>query len=364
MTRTAERIPPDTTSELNTDGAYWNAVKSRDRRFDGKFYYSVATTGVYCRPGCPARLANRENVAFHPSRAAAEAAGFRPCKRCRPDAPSMFDQYAVAVAAACRLIEEAEEPPTLSELAHEAGISTYHFHRVFKAIVGVTPKAYAVAHRHQRLRQNLARAKSVTEAIYDAGFPSSGRFYAKSTEILGMTPSEFREGGPRTEMRFAVGECSLGSILVAASERGVTAILFGDDAEALLRDLEARFPRAVLVGGDRDFEDTVAKVVGLVEAPEIGFDLPLDLRGTAFQHRVWQALREIPVGTTVTYRDLAERIGMPTAVRAVARACAANDIAVAIPCHRVVRTDGGLSGYRWGIARKRALIDREPKPEK
>ena len=344
-----------------SDVEYWNAVRTRDKSYDGTFYYSVATTGVYCRPSCAARLAKRENVAFHPSCEHAERAGFRPCKRCKPNEPSLHDRYAAKVADACRLIEEAEEPPTLDELAHAAGLSTFHFHRVFKAIAGVTPKAYAVAHRQKRVRQNLTRSKSVTEAIFDAGFNSSGRFYADAAEVLGMTPTAFRKGGTQADMRFAVGECSLGSILVAASEKGIAAIFFGSDPEALVHDLEDRFPKANLIGGDPAFEDVMAKVVGLVEMPETGLDLPLDIRGTAFQHRVWQALREIPAGTTVTYSEIAERIGMPKAVRAVASACAANKIAVAIPCHRVVRNDGSLSGYRWGVERKRELIAREAK---
>jgi AraC family transcriptional regulator of adaptative response/methylated-DNA-[protein]-cysteine methyltransferase len=341
------------------DAALWIAVRTRNRAYDGKFFSSVATTGVYCRPSCPARLANRNNIAFHASCGEAEKAGFRPCKRCKPNEPSLHDRYAAKVAEACRLIEEAEESPKLDELARATGLSTYHFHRVFKAIAGVTPKAYAVAHRRKRLRETLKRSKSVTEAIHEAGFNSSGRFYANSDEVLGMTPSDFRAGGTNSDMRFAVGECSLGSILVAASDKGIAAILFGDDPEALIRDLEDRFPKANLIGGDRAFEDMMAKVVGLVEAPKVGIDLPLDMRGTAFQHRVWQALREIPVGRTATYTEIAERIGMPKAVRTVAAACAANKIAVAIPCHRVVRNDGSLSGYRWGVERKRKLLDRE-----
>lgn len=344
---------------LDPDSAFWNAVRARDRAYDGKFYYSVATTGVYCRPSCAARLANRRNVEFHASCADAEKAGFRPCKRCKPNEPSLHDRYAAKVAQACHLIEVAEEPPKLGALARAAGLSSYHFHRVFKAIAGVTPKAYAVAHRQKRVRENLKRSRSVTEAIFDAGFNSSARFYADATGVLGMTPSDFRSGGTNADMRFAVGECSLGSILVAASEKGIAAILFGDDPEALVHDLEDRFPNANLIGGDGAFEDVMAKIVGLVEAPEVGFNLPLDMRGTAFQHRVWQALREIPVGTTATYSEIAERIGMPKAVRAVAAACAANKIAVAIPCHRVVRHDGSLSGYRWGVERKRKLIERE-----
>ena len=360
MTRTRAKKERQREGE-GTDAARWDAVKARDASFDGKFTYSVATTGVYCRPSCASRLARRENVAFHASCRAAEAAGFRPCRRCKPNEPSLHAQYAAKVAEVCRLIEKADEPPRLADLAAAAGLSAYHFHRVFKAIAGVTPKAYAVAHRQKRVRENLDRSSTVTEAIFDAGFNSSGRFYAESSKVLGMTPSEFRSGGANAAMRFAVGECSLGAILVAASDKGITAILLGDDPDALVHELEDRFPKAALIGGDRAFEAVMAKVVGLVEEPNRGFDLPLDVRGTAFQHRVWQALREIPAGETAAYSEIAERIGMPKAVRAVAAACAANKIAVAIPCHRVVRNDGSLSGYRWGVDRKRALIAREAK---
>lgn len=354
-----KKTPLSRPASADANEVYWNAIRARDRSYDGKFYYSVATTGVYCRPSCPARHANRKNVAFHSSCEDAERAGFRACRRCLPKEPPLHDRYAAKVAIACRLIEEADVPPKLGELARATGLSTYHFHRVFKAIAGVTPKAYAVAFRQKRVRENLQRSQSVTEAIHDAGFNSSSRFYSSSDDVLGMTPSDFRSGGAHADMRFAVGECSLGSILVAASSKGIAAILFGEDPEALVHDLEDRFPNSNLIGGDRAFEDVMAKVVGLVEAPEIGLDLPLDVRGTAFQHRVWQALREIPVGTTATYREIAEKIGMPRAVRAVAAACAANKIAVAIPCHRVVRNDGSLSGYRWGVERKRRLLDRE-----
>lgn len=348
-------------SAATTEDLYWQAVQDRDRSYDGTFYYSVATTGVYCHPSCAARRPRRENVAFHASVRDAEAAGFRPCKRCKPDQPSLRDRYARPIEAACRLIETAEEIPPLAELARAAGFSPFHFHRIFKAIVGVTPKGYAVAHRQKRVRETLKTSTSVTAALYDAGFNSSGRFYAHSDRMLGMTPSDFRAGGANAEMRFAVGECSLGSILVAASAKGVTAVLLGDDPEALIRELEERFPHATLIGGDHGFEDIIARAVGLVEAPELGLDLPLDIRGTAFQHRVWQALREIPAGTTASYAEIAERIGMPKAVRAVAAACAANKIAVAIPCHRVVRKGGALAGYRWGVERKRALLAREAK---
>ena len=257
------------------------------------------------------------------------------------------------------MIEAAEDMPNLAALAVAAGMSRFHFHRVFKTRTGVTPKAYAAAHRAQRVRDELSRTDTVTEAIYSAGFNSNGRFYATSSEVLGMTPTNFRSGGHGTSIRFAVGECSLGSILVAATDKGVCAILLGDDPEALVRDLQDRFPQAHLIGGDADFEQLVARVVGFVEAPALGLDLPLDVQGTAFQQRVWQALRAIPSGTTASYTDIAARIGAPQAVRAVAQACASNAIAVAIPCHRVVRQDGALAGYRWGVERKRALLERE-----
>jgi len=342
-----------------SDDERWARVVSRDRTADGSFYYSVETTGVYCRPSCPSRRARRENVRFHASCAAAERAGFRACKRCRPDQPGLAAERAELVARACRIIETAEEMPGLEALADAVGVSRYHFHRVFKSVTGVTPRAYAAAHRAGRVRKALARGGSVTEAIYRAGFNSSGRFYASSTAVLGMQPRAFRAGGEGEVIRFSVGECSLGSILVAATDRGVCAISMGDDPDALVRDLEDRFPSAQLLPGDDAFRELVAVVVGFVEAPAVGLDLPLDVRGTAFQQRVWQALRDIPPGSTTSYADIARRIGAPTALRAVAQACAANPLAVAIPCHRVVRRDGELSGYRWGVERKRALIERE-----
>ncbi len=342
-----------------SDEDRWRAVVRRDRRSDGVFYFSVRTTGVYCRPSCPARLARRENVRFHLTCGEAERAGFRPCKRCRPNESSRGDQRATVVAKACRLIETADTPPSLDALAEAAGMSRFHFHRVFKAITGITPRAYAAAHRARRVRDELSRGGTVTDAIYGAGFNSSGRFYAAAADVLGMRPTSFRSGGEGASIRFAVGECSLGSILVATSDRGVCAILLGDDPDELVRDLQDRFPKARLIGGDRGFERLVAQVVGFIEAPALGLDLPLDVRGSAFQQRVWQALREIPPGATVTYKQIAGRVGAPGAVRAVAQACASNALAVAIPCHRVVRSDGALAGYRWGIRRKRALLDRE-----
>lgn len=345
--------------ETPIDEARWAAVVARDREADGTFFFSVRTTGIYCRPSCGSRLPNRRNVAFHPTAAEAEAAGFRPCLRCKPTEASLAERYAEAVAAACRAIEVAETPPSLAELARIAELSPHHFHRIFKAVAGVTPKAYADAHRAAKVREELGRSGTVTEAIYDAGFNSGGRFYEQSGRVLGMTPTRFRKGGERTTIRFAIGQCSLGAILVAATDKGVCAILLGDDPEALVRDLQDRFDRAELVGGEAAFEALVARAVGLVEDPRQGADLPLDVRGTAFQQKVWQALRDLKPGETASYSDIAGRIGAPKAVRAVAQACAANNLAVAIPCHRVVRNDGALSGYAWGVERKRALLDRE-----
>jgi len=337
----------------------WQAVRERDAGRDGSFVYAVRTSGVYCRPACPSRLPKPVNVEFFDTPAAAEAAGYRSCLRCKPKEAPLAVRQAELVAAACRTIEQAEEMPSLDQLAELAGLSPFHFHRVFKAVTGLTPKDYAAAHRGQRMRDELSGADSVTDALYGAGFNSSGRFYAAADKLLGMKPGAYRKGGAAAEIRFAVGQCSLGAILVAQSTRGICAILIDDDPDALVRDLQDRFPNAALIGGDKDFEELVAKVVGFVEAPGLGLDLPLDVQGTAFQERVWQALRDIPAGQTVSYSELAERIGSPNSVRAVAGACAANKIAVAIPCHRVVRTDGALSGYRWGVERKRILIERE-----
>jgi len=336
-----------TRAYYTTDEARWDAVQRRDKDADGAFWYSVRTTGVYCRPSCGARPALRRNVAFHASCAAAEAAGFRACLRCKPDQAPLAERHAELVARACRLIDQSEAEPTLDVLAAACGMSSHHFHRIFKAHTGITPKAYAAARRAARIERGLAQESTVTDAIYAAGFNSSGRFYAGAAGRLGMTPTAYRAGGHGMAIRFAIGACSLGAILV------------GDDPELLARDLQDRFPAAELEGADAGFAEVVAHVVGFVEAPAIGIDLPLDLRGTVFQQRVWEALRQVPSGSTVSYAELAERIGLPSGARAIAGACAANPIAVAVPCHRVVRTDGALSGYRWGVERKRALLERE-----
>jgi AraC family transcriptional regulator, regulatory protein of adaptative response / methylated-DNA-[protein]-cysteine methyltransferase len=337
----------------------WATIIARDPASDGKFCYAVKTTGVYCRPSCAARTPRPENVTFYASAEAAEKAGYRPCKRCRPRGASLVEEQTRRVGELCQWLERAEPTPSLEELANRAGWSVYHLHRVFRRVTGLTPRAYAAGRRAERVRAKLGQTRTVTEAIYDAGYNSSGRFYEQANGVLGMTPRTFRAGGASAEIRFAIGECSLGTILVAASARGVCAISMGDDPQKLARDLEDRFPRAELIGGDADFERLVARVVGMIETPQVGFDLPLDVRGTAFQERVWRALRNVPVGSTATYTEIAKRIGLPGAARAVARACAANPLAVAIPCHRVVRASGEVSGYRWGVERKRALLRRE-----
>jgi len=341
------------------DDARFNAVRRRDKSFDGKFVYAVRTTSVYCRPGCAARPAKRENLSFYDSSEAAEAAGFRPCKRCRPNAASDDESRRAAVARACRLIDTAEEAPRLDRIAAVAGMSPFYFHRVFKAATGLTPKAYAAAKRAARLRAALGEAGSVTGAIYEAGYNASSRFYAEAARELGMAPRAYKQGGRGEIIRFAVGRCALGAILVAATETGVCAIFLGDDPGKLVRDLQDQFAKAELVGSDAAFEATVARVVGFVEGRRAWLDLPLDIRGTAFQRQVWEALGRIPRGETATYAEIAAAVGRPGAVRAVARACASNRLAVAIPCHRVVRTDGALAGYRWGVDRKQALIARE-----
>ena len=346
-------------AKYETDAEKWRAIIAKDRAADGHFVYSVKTTGIYCRPSCSARMALRKNVAFHRSPEAAQAAGFRACKRCVPNGPGVAEVHAAAVAKACRTIEATEEPPTLDALAKDAAMSRYHFHRIFSQITGITPKQYAIAHRSRRVGEELRKPTTVTEAIYRAGFNSSSRFYENTSATLGMAPAKLRNGGVGLTIRFAIGGSSLGAILVATSEKGVCAILMGDDPAALVTDLQARFPCAELIAGDASFEQTVAKVIGLIESPRTALALPLDLRGTLFQLRVWQALQRIPAGTTVTYGEIARRIGAPHAVRAVGRACGANPVAVIVPCHRVVRTGKEISGYRWGIERKRALLARE-----
>ncbi|MBD2800055.1 bifunctional DNA-binding transcriptional regulator/O6-methylguanine-DNA methyltransferase Ada [Xenorhabdus sp. M] len=344
-----------------TSDARWQAIVERNKDADNHFVYAVRTTGIYCLPSSTARLPKRENVVFFNNENDARKQGYRPSKRLQGHHPEQEAGYLAKIAKACRYIEQQNGDLTLEHLANYVGMSTFHFHRLFKARMGLTPKAYANAYRGQRLRDNLEQTDNITHAILDAGFNSSSRFYEISSDLLGMTPKIWRTGGKGMQIYFALGVCLLGHILVAQSKKGICAILLGDDPSKLLQDLQDQFPQAELIGGDHHFEQLIAQVVGFIETPEIGLDLPLDIRGTAFQQRVWLALREIPVGTTVSYAEIARRIGSPKAIRAVANACAANMLAVAIPCHRVVRSDGTLSGYRWGIERKRSLLTREAK---
>ncbi len=339
----------------------WAAVVRRDPAAAGRFVYAVATTGVFCRPDCGARRPRRENARFFETPDQARAAGFRPCRRCRPDREPGPPE---AVVRACRLMEEADEPPRLATLAALAGMSPGSFHRLFKRALGMTPRQYAAAARAERLGRRLASGGQVTAAIYEAGFGSPSRVYERPGELLGMAPGLYGRGGRDQAIGYAVAPCSLGLVLVAATARGVCQIAFGDDAAGLEAELRARFPNARSLGADADLADLVARVVAAVDHPAQGLDLPLDLRGTAFQRRVWQALRQVPAGQTVGYAELARRLGSPGAARAVGRACASNPVALAVPCHRAVGADGRLHGYRWGLARKRALLDREAAAKK
>jgi len=338
----------------------WHAVLAgAPDAAESGFFYGVVTTGVFCRPTCKARRPKRENVCFFTDAGAASRAGFRACKRCKPEGASPETNMAARIARACRRVEEAEDTITLSELAQEAGLSPFHFHRLFKATTGLTPQAYAKALKERRMREGLAAAGSVTEAIYDAGYSSSSRFYETAGQTLGMTPSRYRAGGEGLVIRHAVAPCWLGLVLIAATEAGICALFFGDEEDTLIAALHARFPAAAIEPGGAALGGRLDAVLAALEEPALAAALPLDIRGTAFQQRVWQALREIPPGKTATYTDIARRLGASRAVRAVAGACAANPVAVAIPCHRIIRSDGNLAGYRWGVERKRQLLQRE-----
>jgi len=342
----------------------WQAVLARDRSADGAFVYAVVTTGVFCRPGCSSRTPRRDNVVFLNSATVAIGAGYRPCKRCRPE--STASPYASDVAMiekVCHQIAQAEEVPLVRDLAQTAGLSVYHFHRVFKSVTGITPKQYIMAHRQQRFRDGLRQGKTVTEAIYGSGFGASSRAYAGSDGALGMPPGAYRRGAEGIEIWWATAPCELGWILVAATVRGICCIAFADTPELLRAELNERFPKARMSRAGPEFMAWVDAVLAAIETPERGLKLPLDIQGTVFQHRVWQALRQVPAGKTISYAELARRVGVPKGARAAGRACAANSIAMAIPCHRAVRGDGALASYRWGINRKEALLKRETKPD-
>jgi AraC family transcriptional regulator of adaptative response/methylated-DNA-[protein]-cysteine methyltransferase len=350
-----------TDHKFSTEDARWDALVRRDREANGAFVYGVLTTFVYCRPACSSRRPKLENVRFFDTCEEAEQAGFRPCKRCNPKSSVAYDTSTAAIVNACKMIEASEEPLSLGNLAAAVGLSPFHFQRLFKKIIGITPKQYTMEKRLKRVRTGLKKDSTVTEAIYDAGFASSSRFYENVHTTLGMKPSEYRTGADGIRIRYAVAQSYLGWVLIAATAKGICAIDFGDDPEILKDRLRAKFPKAELQADDARFRTWVAQVLAFLESPRRTLELPLDIQGTAFQRRVWMALREIPPGSTASYADIAAQIGKPKAARAVAQACASNVIAVAIPCHRVVRSDGNLGGYRWGVERKLAVLDREAK---
>jgi len=358
----SERMPSSLSAELPATAARWAAVEARDRGADGRFVFAVRTTGVYCRPSCPSRRARRENVRFYATCDAAEAAGFRACRRCAPRAASADRALAEAVAAACRRLDAAAAEGRrigLDELARASGYSAAHLHRAFRRSTGLTPRAYAEAARYERLRGELARGRPVLDAIAEAGFGSPSRAYAGAQRALGATPAALRARLAGTGVRYALRRTALGHALLATTDEGVCALALGDDADALEAGFRATHPQAVRRRRDPVLTDGLRKVAAFVAKPSDALRLPLDVAGTAFQRRVWQALLALPPGATTSYAALAANIGAPRAVRAVAAACAANPVALAIPCHRVVAGDGGLAGYRWGVARKAALLERE-----
>lgn len=344
------------------DAQRWQAVLARDAAADGHFFYSVASTGVYCKPSCGARLPKRENVAFHADCREAEAAGFRACKRCRPNEPELAVRQRELIARICRSIENSETPLSLDELARQADMSRFHFQRVFKTIVGITPKQFQTSLRDARMRRALHDESRVTDAIYAAGFNSSGHFYASAEKSLGMKPQQFQQGGANIVIRYGIVPCALGLVLLAATDNGICRIELGDCRDDLAEALRRQFPRAHFAPMDAQIETWLRAVVHYIERPQAALQLPLDIQGTAFQRQVWEALRDIPLGSTASYTEIAARIGKPNAVRAVATACASNQLALAIPCHRVIRGNGELAGYRWGIERKRELLRREALP--
>lgn len=346
-------------AELSKTDARWAAVLARDAASDGAFVFAVRSTGIYCRPSCPARRPKPENVGFFETPGDAEAAGFRACLRCAPAGAPSRQRHGDAIARACALIRESDPPPSLGELADAAGLSRFHFHRLFKRQVGLTPKQYIEAQRAEAVRGGLPGAGSVTAAILDAGYPSAARFYARAGAVLGMQPGTYRTGGDGQRISYAFGDSSLGRVLVGATERGLCAIFLGERDEQLCDALRERFPKARLLPQSAEMAERIAAVIGHIDTGASAQTLPLDVQGTAFQHKVWAALNQIPWGETRTYTQVARAIGAPAATRAVANACGANPLAVVIPCHRVLRVDGSLGGYRWGMARKQALLARE-----
>ncbi len=341
------------------DRERYEAVRRRDCSADGQFYYGVLTTQIYCRPSCGARLPLFQNVTFHPSPEAAERAGFRPCKRCRPRDTAPEPRAREVVRQICALLDGSEARLSLQQLADHVGMSAPHVQRLFKKEVGMSPREYGAAQRLMRMRGALREGSQVTSALYEAGYTSSSRFYERESKSLGMQPSELRRGAPGVLIRSLVRTSSLGPVLIAATPRGVCAISFGDDPAVLHHELLAQYPGAQHLAADSDLEQLAELVLAVIDQGAPPDAVPLDLWGTTFQLRVWRALQQIPRGTTLSYAQLAERIGAPQAARAVGSACGSNRIAVAVPCHRALRGDGSLGGYRWGLSRKQALLERE-----
>lgn len=344
--------------QVMTETEMWQAVEARDRSHEGEFWLGVLTTGIFCRPGCPARTPLRKNVVFFDSLGDALRSGLRPCKRCRPLGESVAEEHAQIIGNACQIILEAETPPILAELAQASGMSESHFQRLFSEIVGLSPAQFARSVREQRLHTQLPMADSVLQASLDVGYATQSQLYQDAPSALGMTPGNFRNKGRGETIRFAIVDTWLGKTLIAATDKGICRLQFGDDEQVLLAGFEADFANATMLPGDEDFTHLVEQTVSALGSPD-ALNLPLDVRGTAFQIKVWHALRSIPFGQTVSYGELAKRIGQPTASRAVASACGRNDVAVLIPCHRVIGKDGSLTGYRWGTERKQKILQRE-----
>jgi AraC family transcriptional regulator of adaptative response/methylated-DNA-[protein]-cysteine methyltransferase len=348
-------------SKYINDVDRWKAVVDRENSADGCFYYAVKTTGIFCRPSCSSKLPNCENVEYFLSCQEAQASGYRACKKCRPTGTSVKEETEQKIIKACRIIENSNAVPKLVDLAKKVGLSSYHFHRLFRKYVGVTPKQFASIHRSKRLSDSLKSNDSITEAFYEAGYSSSSGAYNKNQDQLSMKPKEYKSGGVAITIYYGVIECILGWIIVAATDRGICSIEFGDDPAVLPQQLQDRFPKGTIIKAGPGFTNLIEKVVNFIKTPSDNFKLPLDIQGTAFQQQVWNILRQIKPGQTMSYAEVAEKIGNPNAVRAVATACASNKLAVVIPCHRVISKDGRLSGYRWGVERKKMLLDNEKK---
>lgn len=352
-------MPESKNNMFLTNDQRWDAVKTRDTEARDAFVYAVTTTGIYCRPSCSSRRPNRKNVRFFNTGADAESAGFRACKKCKPEDSDNCSRIDDRILRACRIIDNSDQSPTLEQLGKAVGLSPFHFQKLFKSALGITPKEYAASRRMHRMKDNLKQGASVTDAIFDAGFGSNSRLYEHADRELGMTPTAYQNGAQGMVIQYALGRSFLGPVIVAATDKGICAIEFGPSPQALVDQLRQRFPKADIKKGREGFNRLVQTVTAFIESPSQGLNLPLDIQGTAFQRRVWKALQNIPAGTTATYSDLAEQIGQPKAVRAVANACAANKIAVAVPCHRVIRRDGNLGGYKWGLDRKQELLKKE-----